>query len=91
MNTGAKHEHLQEIHAVACHRRFWGIGENPLDYHCDSMLRGGPSMHFLEAPDTWVPPKVASSTRLALHCSFTMGWNYQSVDTIFGKGDTLDL
>ena len=78
-------------HVKTSKRPLWSLQrEEPL-YHCDSMLRGGPSMHFLEAPDTWILPGVASSARLAPHCSFTMGWNYQSVDTIFGKGDTLDL
>jgi hypothetical protein len=90
LNTGAKHEYLQEIHAVASHRRFWGIGEKSPNYHCDSMLRGGPSMHFLEAPDTWIPPDIASVEHLALHYFLPLQHDGCFVDTIFGKGDTLD-
>jgi hypothetical protein len=31
-------------------------------YHRDTMLRSGPSAHFLEAPDTWIPSRSRGSS-----------------------------
>ncbi len=90
MSTGSEHEKLEGIHAATPNPKFLGIGEKYSIYHGDSMLRGGPALHFLKALDVSIPPWVVSSELLAPHHFFTMGCKYQSVDTILGKGDTRD-
>ena len=89
MNTRSKHEHLKGILSLSCNPGFVGISVKFPIYHYDSMARGGPSVHFLEAPGTRVPPEVTSPALLALHYSFLTGEEDQYVDTILGKGDTL--
>ncbi|MBW8003762.1 MAG: hypothetical protein FVQ80_17470 [Planctomycetes bacterium] len=65
-------------------------GESP-NYHCDNILRGGPSVHFLKTFGTWIPPKSKALFELiAPHYSCILGGGYQYVDSIFEKGDTFD-
>jgi len=65
-------------------------GESP-KYYCDSMLRVGPSMHFLKTPGTWIPTKSkALFDLISPQHSCILGDGYQCVDSIFEKGDTYD-
>ena len=53
-------------HVKTSKRPLWSLQRERALYHCDSMLRGGPSMHFLEAPDTWIPPRSKGSSGFPL-------------------------
>lgn len=64
-------------------------GESP-NYHCDNMLRGGPSVHFLKTFGTWPPKSKALFQLIVPHYSSILGGGYQCVDSIFEKGDTFD-
>jgi hypothetical protein len=90
LNSKSKHEHREGTPSSSNNPGFTWISVKSLIYHYDSMARGGPSAHVLGTPDSWVPPEVASSERLVLRYLIPMGEENHSVDTIIGKGDTID-
>jgi len=90
LNSRSNHEDREGIYSLTGCSGFWRISEVSPNYHYDSMAPSGPTANVLQAPDSWIPPENASVAGLALRYSFPAGEEDLSVDTAFGKGDTLD-